>query len=262
MLRKNRMTIEIVADGNEMGWIAARTICRLIDKKPNAVLGLATGSTPLTTYEHLVGFYKRGAVSFSEVTTFNLDEYVGLEEGALQSYAHYMDQYLFDHVDMNREQVYLPDPLLPPDEACANYEDKLRKNPVDLQILGLGSNGHIGFNEPGTSFEQGVHLVQLAERTRHDNARFFESPREVPTRALTMGPENIMRASHIILLVDKVKKIEALTRLLTGPVTEDCPVTILRNHPSVCLYVTEEVFSAMMEKREEVTSVSPSGCAI
>ncbi len=214
---------------------AAEVVIKQILQKPNSVLGLATGSTPIGLYEHLIEQYKQGEISFQDVVTFNLDEYVGLDRDHDQSYYYFMQENLFKHVDMNDENINIPngvaDNLL---EECERYEAKLKSHgPVDLQILGLGVNGHIGFNEPGTSFDSRTQIVQLDETTREANKRFFNSIDEVPTEAVTMGIESIMEAKEILLLAFGESKKEALDRLFSKEITEDFPASILNKHPRV-----------------------------
>ncbi|MGM8215113.1 glucosamine-6-phosphate deaminase [Bacillaceae bacterium W0354] len=203
--------------------------------KENSVLGLATGSTPIGLYENLIKLHDQGVISFSKMTTFNLDEYVGLAPSHSQSYYYFMQEKLFKHVDMKKENIHIPSGVAEDLEAeCERFEEKLKTlGPTDLQILGLGVNGHIGFNEPGTSFNSRTQIVELDSSTREANARFFETIEEVPTHAITMGIESIMESKKIVLLAFGENKKEALERLFSGEVTEDFPASILNNHPNV-----------------------------
>lgn len=216
----------------------------LLQKNPKAVLGLATGSTPMRLYEKLIEGYTSGLISFKDVTTFNLDEYLDLDLDHPQSYHSFMDRVLFDHVDINKENTHIPKIINGAAfNSCLLYEDLLQAQPIDVQLLGLGSNGHIGFNEPGTDFKTLTHIVELAESTRQDNARLFDHIDEVPTDAITMGIASIMRAKKIVVLAYGESKADAVYELLKGPISEEWPCTVLRNHPDVVLIVDEEAYS-------------------
>jgi len=215
-------------------FVAAACVNQLRDK-PNSVFGLATGETPLGFYRALVDHFEQGDISLAEAVTFNLDEYVGLEPDNPASYRSYMEQHFFQHVDIRPENCHLPngnaEDLL---AECVRYEAKIAANGgVDLQILGIGVNGHIGFNEPGTAFSSKTHIVTLAESTRDQNARFFRSPDEMPRQAITMGIDTIMKAKKIILLASGEHKKTALKRLEADQISEDFPAAILRKHPHV-----------------------------
>ncbi|GEN46601.1 glucosamine-6-phosphate deaminase [Alkalibacillus haloalkaliphilus] len=210
---------------------AAELMMNQVEKKPNSTLGLATGSTPKGMYQELV---KRSA-DLSQAVTFNLDEYVGISSDHPQSYRSFMEENLFQHIRVGET-------LIPDGEAadlaaeCERYEQLINQHGgIDLQVLGLGHNGHIGFNEPGTPFSSRTHVVDLAETTRKANARFFNSLNEVPKKAITMGIETIMEADQIILLVYGEDKQQAVNRLLQGDVNEQFPASILHEHPNVTL---------------------------
>lgn len=202
-------------------------------KKP--VLGLATGSTPEGLYKKLIEKQNQNEVSFKNTVSFNLDEYVGLEASDSNSYHYFMDEKLFNHIDIPSEQTNVPNGLADDTEKeCRDYEERIRKaGNIDLQLLGLGLNGHIGFNEPGTSFSSRTHIVELDDSTRNANARFFPSLDEVPTKAITMGIETIMESKEIILLASGENKAEAVKRLINGEVSKDFPASILQNHEQV-----------------------------
>ena len=201
------------------------------------MLGLATGSSPIGTYDELVKKYEAGDLDFSEVTTVNLDEYKGLPKENEQSYYYFMHEYLFDKVNINPEKTYLPDGTnLNSEEEAARYEALVQSlGTVDLQLLGLGRNGHIGFNEPGDHFEDGTHCVDLKESTIEANKRFFESADDVPKQAYSMGIGTIMRSKKILLVVSGEEKAQALKDSIYGPVTPEVPGSILRFHPDVTL---------------------------
>src|SRR5690625_2705881 len=231
----NKMKIVTCKDNEELSDRAAEIIMNKISERPTAVLGLATGSTPVKTYENLIQAYKDGKVSFKNVTTFNLDEYVGLSPNHPNSYTYFMNEQLFDHIDIDKKNTYIPNGLADnSEEESTNFEKQIaKKGPIDLQVLGLGLNGHIGFNEPGTPFNQRTHVVELDAVTRESNARFFDSIDEVPTHAVSMGIGTIMDAKEIILLVHGEQKADILKQVVHGEVSEDVPASILQTHPNV-----------------------------
>ena len=243
-----KMKVIIVKDYDAMSDMAAEIIANKIKEKNNAILGLATGSSPIGTYQRLVKKYENGEISFKNITTYNLDEYCGIDIKHPQSYYRFMHDQLFDHVNIKEENVHIPcasgENIA---EQCKAYNDALNKTSIDLQLLGIGTNGHIGFNEPGTSFEQETFVVTLAEGTRQDNKRFFNSIDEVPTHAMTMGIKNIMQAKEILMLISGKGKAETVKRLLKGPITEDFPASILHKHPNVTVIIDEDAYSKMSE---------------
>ena len=202
------MKIIVVKDYEAMSELGAQIIKEQIQVNPSCTLGLATGSSPIGTYKNLIKANKDGEISFKDVKTYNLDEYCGISRSHPQSYYYFMHENLFDHVDINEENVHIPavsnDNL---DKDCEVYNEMLNNASVDLQLLGIGGNGHIGFNEPGTSFTQETFIVKLAEKTREDNKRFFNSIDEVPTHAITMGIKNIMNAKKILMLIRNYKNM-------------------------------------------------------
>ncbi|MCP8617813.1 glucosamine-6-phosphate deaminase [Salirhabdus salicampi] len=226
----------------EMSQLASERIFDKIKNVANVTLGLATGGTPTRTYQYLIDDYEKNNTSYSHVTTFNLDEYIGLSPNDSNSYRYYMDKHLFNHIPIPKEQTHIPNGLAKDLQLeCEAYEKKIDNHGIDLQILGLGSNGHIGFNEPGTNFDSNTHVVNLADSTREANARFFNSLEEVPTKAITMGIRSIMKSKEIILLVSGERKKEALTRLLDGEVDESFPASILKQHPNVTIIADKAV---------------------
>lgn len=231
----------IVTDAQQAAVRAAGLYVDLLRRKPDAVLGLATGSTPLGLYARLAALYRAGELSFRRATSFNLDEYVGLPATHDQSYRYFMEHNLFSHVDLPAERTHVPSGLDVSDAALAGYDAAIEAaGGIDLQLLGLGGNGHIGFNEPGTPFGLGTHVVELTARTRQDNARFFASLDEVPTHAATMGVKTVMHARAILLLAFGSAKAEAVRAALTGPVTEEVPASVLQLHPDVTVFCDEE----------------------
>lgn len=215
---------------------AANLISAQIILYPDSVIGLATGSTPLGTYRQLVAWYEKGDLDFSSVKTVNLDEYVGLAPDDEHSYRYFMDKNLFSKINIKKENTYLPDGLSDPAEAAREY-DKIIEGlgGIDLQLLGIGHNGHIGFNEPDFAFEKTTHAVELDDSTINANARFFADRSLVPRRAVTMGMKSIMQAKKIVLIASGEDKREILHKALYGPVTPAVPASILQLHP--CLTV-------------------------
>ncbi|WP_062049468.1 glucosamine-6-phosphate deaminase [Bacillus sp. JCM 19034] len=203
------------------------------------VLGLATGSTPKRLYELLEEAYQRREISFSNVTTFNLDEYIGLSPDDQNSYHQYMYEHLFKHIDIPENQFHIPHGHTNnPQKECERYEQLIQKNDgIDMQLLGLGENGHIGFNEPGTAFTTRTHVVDLKPSTRKANSRFFKHEDDVPTQAITMGIETIMESKEILLLASGEKKKDAIERLLNGEITEDFPASVLHKHQNVTVVI-------------------------
>jgi glucosamine-6-phosphate deaminase len=231
----------IVVSAEEAAVRAAELYRALLRRKPDAVLGLATGSTPLGLYAQLVALYRAGEISFAQATSFNLDEYVDLPPTHDQSYRYFMEKNLFSQIDLPQARIHVPSGLDVSEAALAAYDEAIEAaGGIDLQLLGLGGNGHIGFNEPGTPFALGTHVVALTERTRRDNARFFASLDEVPTHAATMGVRTVMHARAILLLAFGRAKAEALAAALTGPVTPDVPASVLQLHPDVTVFCDKE----------------------
>ena len=217
--------------------MAANIISAQVIMKPDCVLGLATGSTPVGTYEELIRRYEQGDLDFSRVHSINLDEYRGLAGDNDQSYRYFMNTHLFDSINIDKKNTYVPDGLEPDSEkACRDYEEIIKAHGgVDLQILGLGHNGHIGFNEPGSTFEKETHCVTLSETTRQANARFFSSMDEVPTEAYTMGIGSIMQAKKIVVIVTGEGKREIVKKAFLGPITPEVQASVLQLHNDVIL---------------------------
>lgn len=231
------MKIYKAKDYKDMSRKAANIISAQVIMKPNCVLGLATGSTPIGTYDQLVEWYNKGDLDFSEVTTVNLDEYKGLPRTNDQSYYYFMHQHLFDRVNIDPERTNVPNGMEPDAEKeCGRYEELIRSlGGVDLQLLGLGHNGHIGFNEPGEAFEKETHCVDLTESTIEANKRFFASAYDVPKQAYTMGIKTIMQAKKILIVVNGENKADIVERAFFGPVTPEVPASILQLHNDVTL---------------------------
>ncbi len=234
----------IVGNNEQISKLIAEEFIKQVNEKPNSVLGLATGTSPLKVYANMIKAYKNGKVSFKDVVTFNLDEYIGLEGTHKQSYRYFMNDNLFDHIDIDKNNTHV---LLGVGDylAYANQYDELIKQAggIDLQILGIGSDGHIAFNEPGTPFDSLTHVAELAESTIKDNSRLFNDISEVPTKAVTMGLKSIMNAKRIVLIATGKNKAQAIYNLLKGKMTEEVPCSILQKHPDCTIYVDEEAYS-------------------
>lgn len=232
-------------DYSDMSHKAANIVSAQIILKPDCVLGLATGSTPIGMYRELVERYQKGDLDFKDVTTVNLDEYRGLAKENPQSYDYFMHHHLFDYVNINPDRTFLPDGMNEDvKEECERYEEVIRSvGGIDLQLLGMGHNGHIGFNEPGDVFPKGVHCVDLHPRTIEANKRFFASIDEVPKQAYSMGIQTIMRARKLLVIVSGEDKAEALRNSLFGEVTPQVPGSILQLHPEVTVIADEAALS-------------------
>ena len=229
----------IIDSAENIAVLAAQQYVDLLKRKPNAILGGATGSTPLGLYAELVRLNKEGKISFKDASSFNLDEYVGLDGSHDQSYRYFMDHNLFDHIDIDKSRTRVPSGIDTSDPAAYDKEIAAAGG-VDLQLLGIGNNGHIGFNEPGTPFGSLTHIVELTESTREANKRFFASIDEVPTHAVTMGVKTVMQARSIILMAIGPAKAPIMKEMLQGPVTEKVPASVLQLHPDVTVYMDYE----------------------
>lgn len=239
------MKIYVTDDYKGMSRKAANILSAQVILKPNSVLGLATGSTPEGTYKQLVAWNQRGDFSFKEVRSVNLDEYRGLAPDHDQSYRYFMQKHLFDHVDIRPENTWVPDGLAEdPAAECARYDELIRSlGYADLQLLGVGRNGHIGFNEPDEDFMKPTHVVDLAENTIDANARFFASRDEVPKQAFTMGIGCIMAARRVLVVASGADKADAVYNTVCGPIVPGCPGSILQLHPDVVLVADEAALS-------------------
>lgn len=239
------MQIYRAKDYEDMSRKAANIIASQVVLKPDCVLGLATGSTPIGAYKNLVEKYEQGDLDFSQVTTVNLDEYKGLPRENDQSYYYFMHDNLFDHVNVKPENTHLPDGTKEDaNEECARYEELIRSlGGQDLQLLGLGHNGHIGFNEPDAIFEKATHCVDLQESTIEANKRFFASADDVPKQAYTMGIGTIMQAKKILIIVSGEDKADIVRDAFFGPVTPRVPASILQMHSDVTLVADEAALS-------------------
>ena len=220
---------------------AANIISAQVIIKPDAVLGLATGSSPVGIYRQLIEWYRKGDIDFSQTTSVNLDEYVGLTGDHPQSYRRFMQEQFFDHINIRPDHTFVPNGCAPDfDKECAAYDQRIHDlGGIDLQLLGIGNDGHIGFNEPGDCFVKSTHVVDLHESTIRANARFFDSPNDVPRQAVTMGMISIMQAKKILLVANGPAKKEILYRAFNGPITPAIPASILQLHPDITVIFSE-----------------------
>lgn len=238
------MKIIVCENYAEMSARAAELIADLVKAKPDCVLGLATGSTPVGMYKELIAKNTAGEISFKDVTTYNLDEYYPIEPTHEQSYRYFMNVNLFDHIDINKEKTFVPNGLTKnPEEEGAAYDAAIEAaGGVDLQVLGIGQNGHIAFNEPDDALIAGTHITSLTDDTIDANSRFFASRDEVPTQAFTMGIGSIMKAKKIILLANGANKHAAIAQMLDDKITTQCPATILKAHADVYLFCDKAAY--------------------
>lgn len=245
------MNMIICKDANAVGKTTAQEIAQLITGQGKCVLGLATGSTPIPCYNELVRMHKDEGLDFSHVTTFNLDEYLGLKPTHEQSYRYFMNQHLFDGINIELCNTFVPDGVGGDPRQCAGvYEDQIRAlGPIHLQILGIGNNGHIGFNEPGSSLASRTRVVTLTEQTIRDNSRFFSSMEEVPKFALTMGIGTILEAERVILLATGAGKADAVAAAIEGPLTASCPASALQLHRNP-IFIIDEQAASKLERKE------------
>ncbi|AGR41857.1 glucosamine-6-phosphate deaminase [Spiroplasma diminutum] len=235
------MKIIKILDNNEAGKIVSDLILDEVKSNKNVILGLATGSSPITTYENIINKTKDQNIDWSNVITFNLDEYKGLESDHNQSYRYFMNNQLFNHINIKKENTFVPSGLIDSDNEAQKYDELIaQKGGIDLQLLGLGINGHVGFNEPGSDFEGLTSIVNLTKSTIEANSRFFENESDVPTQAISMGLKSIMNAKKIILIATGEAKAEAVKNLIEGPISKDWPCSILLNHNDVTVVIDEQ----------------------
>ncbi len=241
------MNVLIYDTEEQIGIAAGNYMCGQVLQKPDSVLGLATGSTPIKAYKQMIDLYSKSVVDFSQVTTFNLDEYVNLDVKDKNSYHTFMHENLFDHVNIPEENInFLDGNAQDLEQECRDYEKKIKKaGGIDIQLLGIGSNGHIAFNEPADCFQRWSHVVTLKESTVKDNSRFFKSIDEVPTQAVTMGIGSIMQAKKILIIALGTNKAKAIKQLIDGNVTPMCPASVLQFHTDVTLMLDKGAASLL-----------------
>lgn len=241
------MKVIIVKDYEEMSLKAFEVMAEVVKNKPDAVLGLATGSTPIGLYKNMIKDHKENGTSYKSIKTVNLDEYAGLDYSSDQSYVYFMRSNLFDHIDIDLKNTNIENGKATDRQAeCDRYNALLEELQQDIQVLGIGSNGHIAFNEPGTPFGSVTHIVDLAESTIKDNSRMFASIDEVPRQAFTMGLKNIMNAKKVLILANGANKAKAVYGLVKGEVTEDLPASVLQLHPD-CVVIADESAASLLK---------------
>ena len=245
-----KMILYRANDYKDMSRKSANIISAKVIIKPNLVLGLATGSSPEGTYKQLIEWYQKGDLDFSKVKAVNLDEYCGLDKENDQSYAYFMNEKFFNHINIKKENTYIPNGLEKDyEKECKRYDEVIESlGEVDLQLLGIGTNGHIGFNEPEKSFTKGTHKVELTEETIKANARFFGNEDLVPKYAYSMGIKNIMNAKQVLLIASGKSKANAVYETLYGDIRPEVPSTILQLHPNVIIIADEDALSVVKEK--------------
>lgn len=235
------MKIIVTKTYEELSRKAGNLFASQLILKPNSVIGLATGSSPVGMYQELIRIYKEGDIDFNEVVSFNLDEYIGLTPDNEQSYHYFMEKNLFSSINIRPENIHIPSGIAVDMEVAAKSYDKLIEEAggIDIQILGIGNNGHIGFNEPDVKFEARTHIVELEQDTIEANARFFSSIDEVPTKAISMGIKNIMQSRKIVLIAAGEGKAKAVQGMIEGPITPELPASVLQLHPDVTIILDE-----------------------
>lgn len=241
------MRIIIEKDYEAMSKKSAEILAEVVNEKPEAVLGLATGGTPVSMYRNLIDMNKEGKIDFSKVTSVNLDEYKGLSGDHDQSYRYFMNNNLFNHINIDKKNTYVPNGLAEDiEKECGEYDKRIENlGGIDLQLLGIGNNGHIGFNEPDDFLHMSTHLTGLTEGTIEANARFFDKKEDVPTEAITMGLGGIMKAKKILLIASGENKAEIISKLVEGKITTQVPATLLQVHPNVTIVVDEAAASLL-----------------
>ena len=240
------MKVIVVKDYEEMSLKAFEVMSEVVKNNPNAVLGLATGSTPIGLYKNMIKDHKENGTSYKNIKTVNLDEYAGLDYSSDQSYVYFMRSNLFDHIDIDLNNTNIENGKATDRQAeCDRYNKLLEEMQQDIQVLGIGSNGHIAFNEPGTPFGSVTHIVDLAESTIKDNSRMFASIDEVPRQAFTMGLKNIMNAKKVLILANGANKAKAVYGLVKGEVTESLPASVLQLHPN-CIVIADEAAASLL----------------
>lgn len=238
------MKVIVLKDYEEVSQKAFEVMKEIVSAKANAVLGLATGSSPIGLYERMISDHKDNGTSYAACQSFNLDEYVGLPRDHKESYYTFMHENLFKGIDIKEENVHVPYGDTKAD--CEAYEKAMENVTVDVQVLGIGANGHIGFNEPGTPFSEETHIVTLTQKTREDNARFFEDDiNQVPTHAITMGIATIMKAKKILLVATGANKADAVKAMIDETPSENCPASVLQKHNDVVVIVDEAAASKL-----------------
>ena len=242
------MRVIVASNNEEIGEIAGGMITKVVQDKPTATLGLATGSSPEVVYASMIRAYQRGEVDFSQVHTVNLDEYLGLAPDHPQSYRYFMDSHLFNHINVPKENTFVASGIGDEEECVKDFRSILNRTHVDIQLLGIGEDGHIAFNEPGQVLHNNAHVESLTESTISANARFFANRDDVPRQALTMGMQAIMQAKAVLMVVSGADKAEIIRKSFCGPITPEVPASILQLHPNVTLVGDEAALAGLKEE--------------
>lgn len=254
------MKVIVCKDSDEMSRVAASIFADRIRKNPKIVLGLATGGTPVKMYKELIRMHKEEGLDFSKVVTYNLDEYLGITGDHDQSYRYFMNTNLFDHININKANTHVLNGKAKDAAAeCKSYEEQIKSaGGIDIQLLGIGGNGHIAFNEPGSPKDSRTRIVNLTQKTIEDNARFFASANDVPKQALSMGNGTIMEAREIVLIADKSSKADAIAKSVEGPLTEQVPASLLQAHKKTTFVVDKDAAGNLKKKYE--SPAASKGC--
>jgi len=240
------ISVHVADNYEEMSVLAANMMAAQILFKPTSVLGLATGSTPVGLYNELSKKHKSGILDFSQVTTFNLDEYYPIKQANDQSFYYFMYDNLFKHINIPKENINIPNgEAADIQHECKTYEEKLRAAGIDMQLVGIGNNGHIGFNEPADSFADSTFMVELTQSTIEANSRFFNDISEVPAKAVTMGMGSVMTAKRILFVANGTQKADAVKKMLYGEITPQMPASALRLHRKVDMFITKEIYDQL-----------------
>ncbi|WP_209330990.1 glucosamine-6-phosphate deaminase [Lunatimonas salinarum] len=227
---------------------AAAEIIDAVKGNPELVLGLSTGNSPIGVYQNLIADHRNNGTSYKDVKTFNLDEYEGLDGNSPQSYRYFMNEQLFDHLDIVLENTYVPSGIGDLARNCADYERQIQEaGGIAIQLIGIGTNGHIAFNEPGTSFDTLTHVAELSQATIAANAKYFPSPSDIPNRAISMGIQSIMNARKVIMVAFGQSKAQAIKEMIEGPITTELPASVLQNHPHAVIFLDSEAASLLSE---------------
>ncbi|EON76792.1 Glucosamine-6-phosphate deaminase [Lunatimonas lonarensis] len=240
------MDVRIFDSIEELDKEVARLIIGAVKENPSVVLGLSTGNSPVGVYKNLIADHQQNGTPYGQVTTFNLDEYAGLDGESPQSYRYFMNEQLFDHLDIDKAKTHVPSGIGDLEENCREYEQKIQAaGGISIQLIGIGTNGHIAFNEPGTPFDSLTHVAELSQATIDSNAKYFPSPDDIPLRAVSMGIQSIMNAHTVYMVAFGKSKAKAIKEMIEGPVTTALPASVLQRHPSVYVFLDREAASLL-----------------
>lgn len=240
------MTITTFSKVEDLNSAVADLLIKAVRDNPEIVLGLSTGNSPIGVYKLLIEDHLKNKTSYKFVTTFNLDEYEGLDGSNEQSYRFFMDKYLFSQLDIDKSNTHVPSGMGDLEEGCRKYDEMIKKTGgIDIQLIGIGTNGHIAFNEPGTPFDRRTHVAHLSEETIDANSKYFLSKDDIPKRAVTMGIQSIMEAKHVVMVAFGKNKAEAIKGMIEGPINTELPASVLQNHPHLSVFLDHEAKSLL-----------------